>query len=120
LTRLAERVYSAAAVLLAGGWLAVVALLGPLTSPMPQVLGIGALVFAVPWWPIGAATEEPLGFLWITHEHAHRGTGVDQPLDDRAADPPGGADDGDSHEGSFRTSGSGVASCGGVAPKWPL
>src|SRR5690349_18113585 len=50
LTRLAERVYAATAVLLAGGWLAVAALVGPFTAPMPQVLGIGALVFAVPWW----------------------------------------------------------------------
>ena len=36
--------------LAAGGWLAVAALLGPFTSPLPQVLGIGALVLAVPWW----------------------------------------------------------------------
>jgi S-DNA-T family DNA segregation ATPase FtsK/SpoIIIE len=50
LTRLAERVYGAVAVLAAGGWLAVAALLGPFASPMPQVLGIGALIFAVPWW----------------------------------------------------------------------
>ena len=50
LTRLAERVYAATAVLLLGGWLAVAALLGPFTSPMPQVLWLGALVFAVPWW----------------------------------------------------------------------
>ena len=50
LSRLAERVYAAAAVLAAGGWLAVAALLGPFTSPMPQVLGIGALLLAVPWW----------------------------------------------------------------------
>jgi S-DNA-T family DNA segregation ATPase FtsK/SpoIIIE len=50
LPRLAERVYAAVAVLVAGGWLAVAALLGPFNSPMPQVLGIGALVLAVPWW----------------------------------------------------------------------
>jgi hypothetical protein len=50
LPRLAERVYAATAVLAAGGWLAVAALLGPFTSPMPQVLGIGALILAVPWW----------------------------------------------------------------------
>ena len=50
LPRLAERVYAAAAVLAAGGWLAVAALLGPFTSPLPQVLGVGALVLAVPWW----------------------------------------------------------------------
>jgi S-DNA-T family DNA segregation ATPase FtsK/SpoIIIE len=50
LSRLAERVYAGAAVLAAGGWLAVAALLGPFTSPMPQVLGISALILAVPWW----------------------------------------------------------------------
>ena len=50
LPRLAERVYAAAAALAAGGWLAVAALLGPLAAPMPQVLGIGALILAVPWW----------------------------------------------------------------------
>jgi hypothetical protein len=50
LSRLAERVYAASAVLVAGAWLAVAALLGPLTSPMPQLLCAGTLVFAVPWW----------------------------------------------------------------------
>ena len=50
LSRLVERVYAAVAVLVAGGWLAVAALLGPLTSPMPQVLGIGAFLLAMPWW----------------------------------------------------------------------
>jgi S-DNA-T family DNA segregation ATPase FtsK/SpoIIIE len=50
LPRLAERVYAAVAVLAAGGWLAVAALLGPFTSPMPQVLGAGTLILAVPWW----------------------------------------------------------------------
>ena len=50
LTRLAERVYAAAAVLAAGAWLAVAALIGPLASPLPQVLGLGALILAVPWW----------------------------------------------------------------------
>ncbi len=33
-----------------GGWLAVAALLGPFTSPLPQVLGVGTLLLAVPWW----------------------------------------------------------------------
>ena len=50
LTRLAERVYAATTVLAAGGWLAVACLLGPFTSPLPQVLGAGALILAVPWW----------------------------------------------------------------------
>lgn len=47
---LAERVYAAVAVLAAGGWLAVAALLGPFASPMPQVLGVGTFLLAVPWW----------------------------------------------------------------------
>jgi S-DNA-T family DNA segregation ATPase FtsK/SpoIIIE len=50
LSRLTERVYAAAAALAAGGWLAAATLLGPLSSPMPQVLGIGALILAAPWW----------------------------------------------------------------------
>jgi S-DNA-T family DNA segregation ATPase FtsK/SpoIIIE len=50
LPRLAERVYAAVAVLASGAWLAVAALLGPFTSPVPLALGIGALVLAVPWW----------------------------------------------------------------------
>jgi hypothetical protein len=50
LARLAERVYAATAVLTAEGWLAVAALLGPFTSPMPQVLGVGTVLLAVPWW----------------------------------------------------------------------
>ena len=50
LSRMTERVYAAVAVLAAGGWLAVAALLGPFMWPMPQVLGVGALIFAVPWW----------------------------------------------------------------------
>ena len=50
LARLAERVYAAAVVLAVGGWLAAAALLGPFTSPMPQVLGVGTFLLAVPWW----------------------------------------------------------------------
>jgi S-DNA-T family DNA segregation ATPase FtsK/SpoIIIE len=50
LDRLAERVYAAAAILAAGWWLAVATLLSPFTSPMPQALGIGAALLAVPWW----------------------------------------------------------------------
>ena len=50
LPRLAERVYAAIATLAAGGWLAVAALLGPFMSPMPQVLGVGVFILAVPWW----------------------------------------------------------------------
>jgi hypothetical protein len=50
LARLAERVYAAVIVLTAGGWLMVAALLGPLITPMPQVLGVGTVLLAVPWW----------------------------------------------------------------------
>jgi hypothetical protein len=50
LSRLVERIYAAAVTLVAGGWLAVAALLGPFTSPIPQTLCIGALILAVPWW----------------------------------------------------------------------
>jgi hypothetical protein len=50
LVRLAERVYAAAVALAIGAYLAVAALLGPFTPPLPQVLCISALVFAVPWW----------------------------------------------------------------------
>jgi len=47
---LVERVYAAAVVLAAGGWLAVAVLLGPFASPMPQVLSVGTILLAVPWW----------------------------------------------------------------------
>jgi S-DNA-T family DNA segregation ATPase FtsK/SpoIIIE len=50
LTRLAERLYAAAAALAVGGWLAIAAILGPLASPMLPILLFGALIFAVPWW----------------------------------------------------------------------
>jgi S-DNA-T family DNA segregation ATPase FtsK/SpoIIIE len=50
LPRLAERAYAATVVLAVGGYLAVAALLGPFTSPMPQVLGVGTFIFAIPWW----------------------------------------------------------------------
>jgi hypothetical protein len=50
LARVAERVYAAVAALAVGGWLVEAARLGPFTSPLPQVLGVGALILAVPWW----------------------------------------------------------------------
>ncbi len=46
----AERVYAATTVLTAGEWLTAAVLLGPFTPPLPQVLGIGTLILAVPWW----------------------------------------------------------------------
>jgi hypothetical protein len=50
LARLAERVYASVVVLMVGGWLAAAALLGPFTTPMPQLLGAGTFLLAVPWW----------------------------------------------------------------------
>jgi hypothetical protein len=47
---LAERVYMAAVTLGTGVWLALASLNGPFTSPTPQLLGIGTLVLAIPWW----------------------------------------------------------------------
>jgi S-DNA-T family DNA segregation ATPase FtsK/SpoIIIE len=47
---LAERLYDAAVVAASGGWLAAAVAAGPLRRPLPQVLGIGGLVLAVPWW----------------------------------------------------------------------
>ena len=48
-TRL-ERLYAAVTVLACGTWDALAAVTGPLTSPLPQALGLGAVVLAVPWW----------------------------------------------------------------------
>lgn len=45
-----ERLYVAVTVLACGGWAAAAAAVGPLASPLPQALGIGTLVLAVPWW----------------------------------------------------------------------
>jgi FtsK/SpoIIIE family len=50
LPRLAERIYAGVTVFAAGGWLAVAALLGPLTPPLPQVMSIVAFILGVPWW----------------------------------------------------------------------
>jgi hypothetical protein len=50
LARLTERIYAAAATAAAGAWLGVACLLGPFRPPLPQVLAVGALILAVPWW----------------------------------------------------------------------
>ena len=50
LAALIERLYAAATVLAAGAWIAAATALGPFTSPLPQVLAIGALFLSVPWW----------------------------------------------------------------------
>ena len=46
----AERAYAGAVILTGGAWLALAAAFGPLTPPLPLVIGIGAVVLAVPWW----------------------------------------------------------------------
>jgi FtsK/SpoIIIE family len=48
--RLAERSYAVATTVAVGGWMAAAASLGPFTTPLPQVLGFGALMLAIPWW----------------------------------------------------------------------
>jgi len=45
-----ERLYAAVTTLAAGAWLAAAAIAGPFTTPIPQLLAIGAVVLAVPWW----------------------------------------------------------------------
>ena len=46
----AERLYAALVVAAGGGWLAVATMAGPWHGRLPQVLGIGGVVLAVPWW----------------------------------------------------------------------
>jgi len=50
LPTLIERLYAAVTTLAAGGWIGAAAILGPFSTPMPQLLAIGAAVLAVPWW----------------------------------------------------------------------
>jgi S-DNA-T family DNA segregation ATPase FtsK/SpoIIIE len=45
-----ERLYAAVTVLAGGTWVTLAAALGPFAAPLPQVLGISALVLGVPWW----------------------------------------------------------------------
>ena len=47
---LPDRVYAGATVFAAGAWVAFAALFGPLTPPLPLVLGAVALILAAPWW----------------------------------------------------------------------
>ena len=53
LPTLAERIYAAGATVAAGGWLAAATAAGPSRPPLPQLLAIGGLVLAVPWWAHG-------------------------------------------------------------------
>ena len=45
-----ERLYAAVTLLACGAWVAAAAVLGHSTAPLPQVLGIGVALLAVPWW----------------------------------------------------------------------
>ena len=45
-----ERLYSGVTLLAGGAWVSAAAVLGPSHAPLPQVLGIGAALLAVPWW----------------------------------------------------------------------
>jgi FtsK/SpoIIIE family len=47
---LAERLYAAAVIASDGGWLTAAMVAGPLRSPLPEILIIGAFVLAIPWW----------------------------------------------------------------------
>jgi S-DNA-T family DNA segregation ATPase FtsK/SpoIIIE len=48
--RRSERVYATAAVFTADAWLTAAAKVGPLTSPLPTLLGLAVLAAGVPWW----------------------------------------------------------------------
>lgn len=50
ITSVAERFYAAAAIGAIGGWLAAATKVGPFIHPLPQILGIGTLILAIPWW----------------------------------------------------------------------
>ncbi|MFC0041634.1 FtsK/SpoIIIE domain-containing protein [Actinomadura rayongensis] len=50
LTRRGERLYAALVAFAAGAWLASAVALGPLWTPLPQLLVCGAFVLALPWW----------------------------------------------------------------------
>lgn len=50
LATVAERLYASAVVAAAGGWLAAATEAGAWHDRLPQVLGIGGLILAVPWW----------------------------------------------------------------------
>jgi hypothetical protein len=50
LDRIAERVYTAVAALVIGGWLTTATALGPATSPMPIVGAILTVTTGIPWW----------------------------------------------------------------------
>ena len=47
---IAERVYAAITIYVAGIWLSAATVIGPKVSPLPQALAIGAIILSVPWW----------------------------------------------------------------------
>ncbi len=47
---IAERVYAAITIYVAGIWLSAATVIGPRVSPLPQALAIGAIILSVPWW----------------------------------------------------------------------
>ncbi|HEY1919986.1 MAG TPA: cell division protein FtsK [Streptosporangiaceae bacterium] len=50
LDRPAERVYVAAVIVLAGGWLATATAVGPATQPMPALAALLTMACGLPWW----------------------------------------------------------------------
>ncbi len=50
LPTLAERLYVTVTTLAGGGWVAAAAILGPFSTPMPQLLALGGVFLSVPWW----------------------------------------------------------------------
>jgi S-DNA-T family DNA segregation ATPase FtsK/SpoIIIE len=53
LTTFLERVYATSVAVAAGGWLAAATTIGPAASPLPFILGTGAVALGVPWWTHG-------------------------------------------------------------------
>ena len=47
---IAERVYAAITIYVAGIWLSAAIAVGPKVTPFPQALVIGAVILSVPWW----------------------------------------------------------------------
>ena len=47
---IAERVYAAITIYVAGIWLSAATVIGPKVPPLPQALAIGAIIMSVPWW----------------------------------------------------------------------
>jgi len=48
--RTIERVYTAAVIATAGGWLAAAIAAGPTMKPLPQIAAIATVILGIPWW----------------------------------------------------------------------